>query len=183
MERQERMFGDLKTIAQQATSLRHTKVIPQVLARIQARIQVDTLVQDSLSKQDSDISREASKHEPPQATVITWEVLNKYPLTVQNHLARIADYVTRGSEFWFCVDHRGLVFKDGPNHPDEQLVGTTLMQYQMASCSDVKQMLNVECQSVIKKVERKEIMFPIPLRVYENGILSKRIPASGNCII
>lgn len=177
-ERQEQMFGELKTIAKQNTNHRPNEVIPQILTRIKAKQTIEST--NTKPRKLSTISREAGMLNKPESTVIGWKILSRFPSAVQAHLERIADYLNRGYGTWYHVDRRGLVFRDGPDDPKEHQSGPSLLHFQTSSYEDVSRSLCDEWKHVLVKLERGDLKLPISIRSYDqHGKLMKIIDASG----
>ena len=180
-ERQERVFGEMRRLAVQTTSLRHQELIPQMLRRLKAQEMQDSGKKDSYKKQESLVSKESSRVQKIGRTVLNWQMIGQHPHLIQCHFERVADYVCLGNGVWFSVEDEGIVMKDGPFDESNE-AGPSVQHFRSSSVQTIKANLGKKWEEFITKVRAKSIKLPIPIRVFKDGHQAEIIPPFGNYV-
>lgn len=159
-EKEERAFGELRTLAERTTNRKPGYIIENCIIRFQAQ-QNDDNRSDSFKKQDSVISKEARRLPNRPRTIFTSEFLMSHKFLVQLHLERIADFMLPGKNVWWHFDEDDdVIFHDGPNDPEFRIEGPVPAHFRDTSviqeCKNIKAIWK-EC---INRAKSRQISLP-----------------------
>lgn len=110
-EDQERIFNHLKRITKMTSNYRPGHLIPNMLVRLQAEKELGNL-EDSVSSQQSHISKLAKCLPPLTNTRIPLYVVRKHSRERQAHLQQISDFLLEGKDKWWSKDDKAIEFYD-----------------------------------------------------------------------
>ena len=147
-EHEERLFGQAKRIALQATNRKPNTVIPNILLRLQAKQQTREMY-SSLKITSTHIGKEANKLEFTQNTTITTAFIRSRISSWQAHLQRLSLYLVHGEGIWWHKTETGYEFHDGPQSPDFQHQGPPLAHFRHSSIKELEEKKATAWQQVL----------------------------------
>ena len=177
-EKDERMFGDLRTMDKH-TCLPHPGcVIAKCLTKYGVK-QLLTTTQgyqaSSFETQDSLISKKAKKLPSPECSEFSTEFITKHPTLWQAHLERLGDCLLLGEGVWWETSSLGVRFLDVDLSNTSKPKGPPLHHFRRYTLSAEKKYLSVCWKNVVERVEAGSIHIPAKkIKVYQ-GDLSRTI--------
>lgn len=135
---QERIFQQSEQITTATSSRRPNDIIRNAVIRIQEQSALDT---DSVTKQESEISKLATTLTPKKNTHFSWKWISKHTQHYQAHLERISDYLKCGKGVWWNETSSGVEFLDanGDYCPPS---GPTVKHFRSTTTADVRLLLH-----------------------------------------
>lgn len=98
-EQEERSFGTLRRISENTTNRQPKFVVDNAVLRY--NFQTSKYDQtETISKQNSTISKQAKLLPLREPTTLTIQLIRRYPVLMQSHFQRIADYLILGHDVW-----------------------------------------------------------------------------------
>ena len=105
-EEEERQFNTIKTITKRTCNYSQAQLVPNVLLRLQ--VQSNTRENDSVQKQQSEITKLALALRTSKNTTIPFTMIKKYSREWQFPLIEISDYLVQGKGVWWtkydCIE-------------------------------------------------------------------------------
>ncbi len=136
-EHEERLFGQAKTIVQNASNRQPNNVIPNILLRLQAK-QMKKDLYKSYHESNSRVSKAARELQPAtENTHIPFTFLTGRMSSWQEHLKRISPYLVPGPGIWWKKTEEGFEFHDGRNTPDTNTKGPQLKHFRSTSLDQI----------------------------------------------
>ena len=149
-EHEERLFGQAKQIAQNASNRQPDNAIFNIFVRLSASKVLGEL-KVSTKRHDTQVSRAATHLPPFQATTISKHFVQKHSPHWQAHLKRISPFLVCGVDVWWHSDSDNYVFHDGTNDPEYHPEGPALMHYRNANIEGVCARSELCWGDIIKK--------------------------------
>ena len=162
-EHEERLFGQAKQIAQNASNRQPENAIFNIFVRLSASKVLGEL-KVSTKRHDTQVSRAATHLPPFQATTISKHFIQKHSPHWQAHLKRISSFLVYGVDVWWHSDTDNYIFHDGTNDPEYHPEGPALMHYRNASIESVCAHSELCWDDIIKK---KIKMPAITIKLYD----------------
>ena len=131
-EHEERLFGQAKQIALNASNRQPENAIFNIFVRLSASKVLGEL-KVSTKKHDTQVSRAASHLPPFEGTTISKQFTQKHSPHWQAHLKRISSFLVYGVDVWWHSDTDNYIFHDGTNDPEHHPEGPALMHYRNAN--------------------------------------------------
>ncbi|XP_066298089.1 uncharacterized protein [Branchiostoma lanceolatum] len=169
-ESEERVFNQLRGIHRTTGPSRHPG---QVIGNMLVRVQCENILhadKDPSTYQPSIVSKAAkARQRDGSDTLISREIIAKYPKAYQAHCERLSDFWRCGKGQWWYVTEEGVRFCDGPSHPDRLQAGPQMMHFRSSSLQSVQNYLKNTWQQCLEE----EVTVPLEkIYVYEeNGEL------------
>lgn len=133
-EQEERAFGDIRSISEKTTNRKQGQIIENCIIRFNAKQNTSEDRTNSFQKQDSNISKQAKLLPERSRTIFSNSLLNKNAQLVQDHMARIADFLLPGENIWWHRDEDGdTVFYDSCTDPLSHPEGPSLSHFRSSS--------------------------------------------------
>ena len=136
-EHEERLFGQAKAIALNATNRKPNSIIPNILLRLQAK-QMKRDMYSTLRNAETRIQKEAHQLHLTQNTMVGTDFITTRMASWQAHLKRVSRYLVCGEGIWWHKTDTGYEFHDGPNSPDFQVQGPDLLHFRHTTLQDLE---------------------------------------------
>lgn len=126
---------------------------------------------ETIAKQNSTVSKQAKLLPAKKRTVLQSTLLKKFPLLIQSHLERIADFVLLGKNVWWSVDAEdGMIFHDGPEDDERRPDGPQLHHFRSRSLKEERMWIKQKWQECLHHFASGELQLPFRrLKTYEDG--------------
>lgn len=135
-EQEERSFGTLRRISENTTNRQPKFVVDNAMLRMKFQTSLNNPT-ETIAKQNSTVSKQAKLLPAKKRTVLQSTLLKKFPLLIQSHLERIADFVLPGKNVWWSVDAEdGMIFHDGPEDDERRPDGPQLHHFRSRSLKE-----------------------------------------------
>ena len=135
-EAEERLFGQAKQIATQASNRHHENALFNILTRLQAKHllgEVTTVVE----KQEGRVSQAASHLSSFPGSRFSKSFIQQCLSSWQSHLKRISPYLLTGKGVWWQTDGEYYMFSDGSEDPEYRTEGPTLLHFRSTLLQEV----------------------------------------------
>ena len=133
----ERLFGQANALVSQASN-RHPDVMLNMLTRLQSKqLLKDKSVAETLSAQESRVSKAATHIPKYSGTVIRPAQLSHQQHSWQLHLKRISSFLVPGKGVWWSVEDGNYKFFDGYHDPNFHDEGPRLLHHHNAQIQDI----------------------------------------------
>ena len=169
-EHEERLFGQVKRIAENTSNRKPENILPNILLRLQAKAERRDIF-TMYHSQSNAISKDARAICTSENSVFEIEFIERLD-TWQAHLEDIACYLLPGSVWWQTRDNK-IEFFDGDMQPNFRPEGPHLLHFRNTT--------NTESRSrkihAWKKIIHENITLPTPcIKVYDTdgNILSQK---------
>ena len=136
-ENEERLFGQAKLIAKNATNRKPENVLPNIILRLQAKQERQDIFRNH-HKESNIISKEAKKVSIADNTAFDAEFIQKRLNSWQAHLQNIAHYLVLGENVWWHKQEGSYQFCDGASEPHCRPEGPHLKHFRNSNYADVK---------------------------------------------
>ena len=171
-EAEERLFGQAKQMATQASNRHHENALFNVLIRLQAKQLLDettTVVQ----KQEGRVSQIASHLPKYPGTRLSKTFIQHHLSSWQAHLKRISTFLLMGKGVWWKTDNDYYVFSDSSEDPEYLAEGPPLLHFRNTQLQDV----STQSKACWETLIANKIELPTPqVRLYDdNGMPSGTI--------
>ncbi|XP_078621301.1 uncharacterized protein LOC144887775 [Branchiostoma floridae x Branchiostoma japonicum] len=165
-ESEERIFNQLRGIHRTTGCSRYSG---QVIGNLMVRSHCENLLNNDKGTtfQPSIVSNSAAKvrQQGTEDSVIPHELISKRAKVWQAHCERLADYLLCGPGEWWTVTDEGVVFHDGPSHPDSRPSGPQMLHFRSSNLGTVDRHLRGSWQECLDK----EVVIPLrKIYTYEN---------------
>lgn len=116
---------------------------------------------ETIAKQNSTVSKQAKLLPAKKRTVLQSTLLKKFPLLIQSHLERIADFVLLGKNVWWSVDAEdGMIFHDGPEDDERRPDGPQLHHFRSRSLKEERMWIKQKWQECLHHFASGELQLP-----------------------
>ena len=185
-ENDERVFGDLRTIANHCSCLQPGKLIGRCLTKYGARKLLDLQnmnMTTSFLKQDSTISRAAKQLQTRNDSIFTHEFIKENTVLWQAHCERIADFLLLGEGVWWVQTPNGILFFDKVKVP-QNASGPPLHHFRSCTLQNEKLYLADCWKQLIHRVQQGELEVPlVKIKVHDDqGNYTRTIDMAGKKI-
>jgi hypothetical protein len=161
-EKEERSFGDLRSISLRTSNRQCGKVIDNAVLRFNAQQQGNK--RDSFKQ--SIISHQAKLLPISEDSSFPLDLLKKRPYLFQTHCEQIADYLQQGQNYWWSLRNDCIVFHDGPSHSEKPQ--PPMMHFRSQSLKASQESTTRAWKSCIELYEMQRIQLPMmKIKVFE----------------
>uniref|UniRef100_A0A8W8MGW1 Uncharacterized protein n=1 Tax=Magallana gigas TaxID=29159 RepID=A0A8W8MGW1_MAGGI len=169
-EQEERSFGTLRRISENTTNRQPKFVVDNAMLRMKFQTSLNNPT-ETMAKQNSTVSKQAKLLPAKKRTVLQSTLLKKFPLLIQSHLERIADFVLPGKNVWWSVDAEdGMIFHDGPEDDERRPDGPQLHHFRSRSLKEERMWIKQKWQECLHHFASGELQLPFRrLKTYEDG--------------
>ena len=163
-EHEERLFGQAKKIALNATNRKPNSIVPNILLRLQAK-QIKRDMYPTLRTAETRIQKEANQLVVTQNTTIDTDFITARISSWQAHLQRVSRYLVCGEGIWWHeIEGRGYEFHDGNHSPDFHVQGPDLLHFRHTSLKDLEEKIAKAWEQVL----HENITLPTPyIKLYD----------------
>ena len=127
-EFEERLFGQVKRVAESCTNRKPQNVLGQAFIRLQV-----LLTEGHVKVKETKVVRAARGLKPYMGTSIHKDFVQTRMHSWQAHLKRISNFLSRGEGVWWTQTDSEYHFLDGEQHPDSHQQGPPLLYFQNTS--------------------------------------------------
>lgn len=169
-EQEERSFGTLRRISENTTNRQPKFVVDNAMLRMKFQTSLNNPT-ETIAKQNSTVSKQAKLLPAKKRTVLQSTLLKKFPLLIQSHLERIADFVLPGKNVWWSVDAEdGMIFHDGPEDDERRPDGPQLHHFRSRSLKEERMWIKQKWQECLHHFASGELQLPFRrLKTYEDS--------------
>ena len=151
-EHEERLFGQAKKTALNATNRKPNSIIPNILLRLQAK-QIKRDMYSTLQTAETRIQKEAQQLGLTQNTTVETDFVITRISSWQAHLQRLSRYLVCGEGIWWHRVDKGYEFHDGNHSPDFHVQGPDLLHFRHTTLKELEEKIakiweQVLCESV-----------------------------------
>lgn len=159
-EQEERSFGTLRRISEHTTNRQPKFFVDNALLRYNFQTSKYDPT-ETISKQNSIISKQAKLLPLRKLTTLTIQLIRRYPVLMQSHFQRIADYLILGHDVWWYMDSQKMVFHDGPGDEDNRSLGSHLRHFRSSSLKQERQRIQGIWEGCVEMYVAGQLHLPL----------------------
>lgn len=144
-EFEERLFGQVKRVAESCTNRKPQNVLGQAFIRLQV-----LLTEGHVKVKETKVVRAARGLKPYMGTSIHKDFVQTRMRSWQAHLKRISNFLSRGEGVWWTQTDSEYHFLDGEQHPDSHQQGPPLLHFQNTSQKQLCEVKNKHWDDIIE---------------------------------
>ena len=178
-EHQERLFSQIRRIAQKCTNHHPDNIIPQVLLRLQAKQEQREFLK-SVVKVETQVSCVAKDLPQFPATKISTSFIQQREDSWQVHLQRISPFLVAGVDVWWSHTDDGFLFHDGDTDRANPGETFSMLHHRYHSIKDVE----LRRDACWKRIVDERIVIPAQsIKLYDSdGHKTGRLLYSGSTV-
>ena len=151
-ESEERLFGQAKHMAMQASNRHPDNILFNMVIRIQAKQLSDvTRATTEVQKQETRVSQAARCVPMYPGTHIAKSLVHRHLLSWQSHLKRISAFLVHGKGVWWSSDKHCYMFNDGAEHPSFRTEGSHLLHHRQTTLIEQAKYKESKWQHIVEK--------------------------------
>lgn len=144
-EFEERLFRQVKRVAESCTNRKPQNVLGQAFIRLQV-----LLTEGHVKVKETKVVRAARGLKPYMGTSIHKDFVQTRMRSWQAHLKRISNFLSRGEGVWWTQADSEYHFLDGEQHPDSHQQGPPLLHFQNTSQKQLCEVKNKHWDDIIE---------------------------------
>ena len=137
-EHRERLFGQAKKTAFNATNRKPNSIIQNILLRLQAK-QIKSDMYSTLQTAETRIQKEAQQLGLSQNTTVETDFIITGISSWQAHLQRLSRYLVCGEGIWWHSVDKAYEFYGGNHSPDFHVQGPDLLHFRHTTLKELEE--------------------------------------------